>query len=796
MYKLQIFPLLLFMTTYSLFCYASNRSIPIPNRHHLEDAHNDVCYALILSSGSNKGPWQAGVVRGIAQKYHDSGKKLRWDLVGGTSIGAFNAFASQFHPPGEELAWTTELVILWKMARQKDITTCKTPLKKNYARWAISFLKGWISPRNPFRYLCDNSPARKFLRELYLHRKHKQRLFFTNTMRYTDRTAHVFTEQLELEEIIEAVIGSGTIPGIFPIKYLRNLGYHVDGGFVAAGDLETAIKRCIAVGKAKTPRDVVIDFISAEEPRGLKRGTSFLEGEDHRSPHQLPIYYIVLQSLGILSDMVSSTSVVRQIISKYPDVTIRYLIQPNEEALMWIPGVMVDFSQWKKMHRVIEAGYKSGYNALPMTGEKLKVIMEPAETYFHPPDPADVSSILEQYYQDCEARKISSGFRPMGLDDVTLYLLTSNVEKAIKTVFTEIPPYKGIFLYKDSITFATFMGPFFITKRCIDLMHYFAAARGVRSPTQSQYHTWIGKLCNIIASKVNEYNSGEIGDLSKQLYTEEIPLVTQDEDLNINASVDEFVGTSIFGTSRSIYSESMDDGKEIDSTSIATKIRNLIYALSNDNKQIFGMSFLEFTNSKRTIAGLIQCVNILLNDLQEKLDQISPGAALRRALMTKERKLKNTYQTLSSFVTVLKSLNDDIQKLNKTMATIDSFLKSSNEISGKATKLLKYIEDKQKKGIFSAKFEDIITLLSLYENYVEKLQSIRIKEINSRRIIVDSKHFQLILARIIIALRDQNENILKAVSRKSNEGVTEAINRCISIIDEQHKPSFTSKDGI
>ncbi|KAJ1610735.1 secreted alpha beta hydrolyse [Cryptosporidium canis] len=790
----QNLSLCIFIIIYSVLCKPAKKGIPIPNRHHLEDAHNNVCYALIMSSGSNKGPWQAGVVRGIAQKYHDSGKKLRWDLVGGTSVGAINAFASQFHPPGEELAWTTELVILWKMARQRDITTCKTPLKKNYARWAVSFLKGWISARHPFRYLCDNSPARKLLRELFLHRKHKQRLFFTNTMRYTDRTAHVFTEQLELEEIIEAVIGSGTIPGIFPIKYLRNLGYHVDGGFIAAGDLETAIKRCIAVGKAKTPRDVVIDFISAEEPRGLKRNTSFLEGEDHRSPHQLPLYYIVLQSLGILSDMVSSTSVVRQIISKYPDVTIRYLIQPNEEALMWIPGVMVDFSQWKKMHRVIEAGYKSGYNALPITGEKLKTIMEPAETYFHPPDPADVSAILEQYYQDCEARKISSGFRPMGLDDVTLYLLTSNVEKAIKTIFTEVSPYKEIFQYKDSISFATFMGPFFITKRCIDLMHYFALARGVRSPTQSQFYSWVGRLCNIIGSKVNEYNTGEIRNLSKQYFVEELPIAIQDESSS-EVTFNEHGEKSFNNFSRDLFNNSLDDGKDIDSDNIATKIRNLIYALSNDNKHIIGMTFLEFTNAKRSIAGLSQCVNILLNDLQEKLDQISPGAALRRALLIKERKLKNTYQTLHSFVVVLKSLNDDIQKLNKTMVTIDSFLKSSSNISNKATKLLKYIEDKQKKGIFSAKLEDIITLLSLYEDYVEKLQSIRIKEINSSRIIVDSKHSQLILARIIIALREQSENFPKVLSGKSAEGISESINRCISIIDEQYKPTLGPKDA-
>ncbi|KAK6590571.1 secreted alpha beta hydrolyse [Cryptosporidium xiaoi] len=766
----------------------------ILNRHHLEDARDDVCYALILSSGSNKGPWQAGVVRGIAQKYHDSGKRLRWDLVGGTSIGATNALASQFHPPGEELAWTTELVIMWKMTRQKDITTCKTPLKKNYAGWALAFLKGWIRPKSPFRFLCDNSPARKLLRELFLHRKHRQRLFFTNTMRYTDRTAHVFTEQLELEEIIEAVIGSGTIPGIFPIKYLRNLGYHVDGGFIAAGDLETAIKRCIAVGKAKTPRDVVIDFISAEEPRNLKRSNFILESDDNRSPDQLPLYYLLLQSFGILTDLVSATSVVRQIISKYPDVTIRYLIQPNEEALMWIPGVNVDFSQWKKLHRAIEVGYKSGYNALPMTGEKLKSIMEPAETYFHPPDPVDVSSILEQYYRDCEARRVSSGFRPMGLDEVTLYLLAANVEKAVKTVFTEISPYKGIFLYKDSIAFATFMGPFFITKRCIDLMSYFAAARGVRSPTKSQYSLWIGKLCNIIAAMVNEYNSGEIKNLSKQYHIEELPLSSEGDISEGRNFSEEF-----FGAIPDVYVEENNDDdiygiKDIDSTSIATKIRNLIFASSNDNKHIVGVTFKEFTNTKGIIAGLKQCVNILLTDLQEKLDQINPGAVLRRALSLKERKLKNIYQTLNSFVDILKTLNEDIQKFHKTTVAIDSFFRSSNSTSLKAGKLLKYIEDKQKKGVYSAKFEDVITLLSLYENYVEKLQSIRVKEFSTRRLVVDSRHSLLILSKIIVALKDQTKNMHKVLDGKSIESISESINRCTSIIDELSKPNFSDKE--
>ncbi|EEA05334.1 patatin-like phospholipase family protein [Cryptosporidium muris RN66] len=757
------------------------------NRYHLEDARDNICYALVLSSGSNKGPWQAGVIRGIAQKYHDMNVTLRWDIVGGTSVGAFNGLVSQFYPPGNELEWTTELVILWKMTRQRDISSCKFPLKKNYSRWFLSLTRGMVNSRNPFRYLCDNSPARKRLRELFLHRRHRQRLFYTNTMRFTDRTAHVFTEQLELEDIIEAVVGSGTIPGIFPIKYLRNLGFHVDGGFVAAGDLETAIKRCIAVGKAKSPKDVVIDFISAQEPRELRKNTSLLDYDEQRDPSRLPFYSVLFESIGILSDMVSSTSVIRQMIAKYPDVTIRYLIQPNEEALMWIPRNMMDFSQWRKMHRAIEAGYNAGYNIIPMTNEVWGFILEPPKVFIHPPDSIDVTHILERYYKECDARKLSSGFEPIGLNDVTTFLLASNVERAIRVVFTEVTPYKNIFLLRDASVFATFMGPIFIVKRCADLMQYFAAARGVRYSNYGKYLTWIGDLCNKIGTKINEINSGWMNNFPI-LYKQEHKYPFEDLDTdNLNDCIISINNTCIYE-----FSGILDDTRDIGLDSITTDIRYLTHMLAHNESKGLGISANYFAQAKKTIYVLKKCVNSLQGNLQEILDQIDLSSTIKHTASSAERIFKQTYRILLSYLKGLQILNEDIERLHQSSESIGYYLRESGNIRNRALELLQNINSKENNGVFIANIKDVYDVLLIYKQYLQLHQNTQIRESENKRFFADTKHSQLLLTRIIYAVRSRLNHFKKILNDSQIKSLVLELIKCISIIE---KISYSNNAG-
>lgn len=67
-----------------------------------------VCHALAMSGGSNKGAYEAGVLHGLAHRLDAS--EVAWDVVTGVSAGAINSAGVSVFPIGKEKEMTEFLI--------------------------------------------------------------------------------------------------------------------------------------------------------------------------------------------------------------------------------------------------------------------------------------------------------------------------------------------------------------------------------------------------------------------------------------------------------------------------------------------------------------------------------------------------------------------------------------------------------------------------------------------------------------------------------------------------------------
>jgi predicted acylesterase/phospholipase RssA len=75
---------------------------------HIAFASQDVCHALALSGGANKGAYEAGVIWGLVNAL--TPEEVRWDVVTGVSAGAMNAAGMSIFEVGNEVAMSEFLL--------------------------------------------------------------------------------------------------------------------------------------------------------------------------------------------------------------------------------------------------------------------------------------------------------------------------------------------------------------------------------------------------------------------------------------------------------------------------------------------------------------------------------------------------------------------------------------------------------------------------------------------------------------------------------------------------------------
>jgi NTE family protein len=194
---------------------------------------------LILSGGGAKAAYEAGVVQAL------SSLGLSFDVVTGTSAGAFNAaFVAANQQP--------QLLDLWRNITASDIYRLRVPLwltvliPTGLIYWIVNFKKG----------IYDNKPFRKFLEKTIdvfrivgsqIHLiiiaddlVSRKKVAFTNKPLIRGNSSKSLAIPLTTENLIEALLASTPIPGLFP-PVLMNQHQLVDGGLTHNAPIGAAI---------------------------------------------------------------------------------------------------------------------------------------------------------------------------------------------------------------------------------------------------------------------------------------------------------------------------------------------------------------------------------------------------------------------------------------------------------------------------------------------------------------------------------------------------------------------------
>src|SRR3954470_1211622 len=130
-------------------------SMPQPATYDPDDA-----LALMLGGGGARGAYQAGVLRGIAQRFPN----LNFPILSGISAGAVNTIHVAAHE-GTLVDCADDLIKLWLALSPELVYDVRSgPLMWNGFQWFARLASGGFGRgREPMRGLVETNPLRKYL---------------------------------------------------------------------------------------------------------------------------------------------------------------------------------------------------------------------------------------------------------------------------------------------------------------------------------------------------------------------------------------------------------------------------------------------------------------------------------------------------------------------------------------------------------------------------------------------------------------------------------------------------------
>jgi NTE family protein len=115
--------------------------------------------ALVLTGGTARGAYQAGVLRGLARRLPE----LRFPIITGVSAGAINASFLATHPGTFQEA-AQELCEIWLGLQVEDIFRVDTiSLARHFTRWAARLASGGMGLTPDVRGMVDTRPLHSLI---------------------------------------------------------------------------------------------------------------------------------------------------------------------------------------------------------------------------------------------------------------------------------------------------------------------------------------------------------------------------------------------------------------------------------------------------------------------------------------------------------------------------------------------------------------------------------------------------------------------------------------------------------
>jgi len=233
--------------------------------------------ALVLTGGTARGAYQAGVLRGLAKRLPD----LRFPIVAGVSAGAINASFIAAHP-GTLAEATQELCEIWHRLQVEDIFRVDTvSLARHFTRWAARLVSGGMSLTVDAHGLVDTRPLHATIQrssatvdgeligiQRNLERGTLKALALTALNYATEQTVtwvqarhfHPWHQprhrSLPARITVEHVMASSALPLFFPAIRLGN-DWYGDGGIRLSTPLAPALRlgatRILAISPHREP---------------------------------------------------------------------------------------------------------------------------------------------------------------------------------------------------------------------------------------------------------------------------------------------------------------------------------------------------------------------------------------------------------------------------------------------------------------------------------------------------------------------------------------------------------------
>ncbi|EEA07653.1 patatin-like phospholipase family protein [Cryptosporidium muris RN66] len=366
------------------------------------DPEENICYILLLSGGANRGAWQTGVLRGLLGKHMEFyNKTLRWDVVGGVSVGAILSLASLFYEPGDELNYITSLWDMWANVRQDFLSDCTLPIWKNIMKYLSHYVSTMINSKKKLRNsICNNYALKDYLsnrfghlippyeNKTYIEHKYYEHFkdsinnieslkefsnktpdFLKNDFKIRRREVVVSAVRYEdgqfiswnssshsIQDLINATWASTSVPGAFsPVQI--NGSFYMDGGIVMNMNILDSIKACYNLGLAKKQSDIVIDAIETY-PDDFEIQTEKSENSEFPS-----FKNIIYRSFAILHSQVRGIRLLKNVLCRFPDINVRYYIAPTVEEYEMFPNSAFDGNNITGVFNMLRTGLKTGWNA-------------------------------------------------------------------------------------------------------------------------------------------------------------------------------------------------------------------------------------------------------------------------------------------------------------------------------------------------------------------------------------------------------------------------------------------------
>lgn len=258
------------------------------------------CLGLALQGGADKGAYQAGALAALI-KYTNPGE-AQYDAVSGVSIGAVNsAWISQF-PKGQEQPMVDQLIDFWVNLKPSDI----------YKEWLGGLVQGMLMEPS----LYNTKPGKEYLKTRLANVPQRYlSVGTTNLDHATYRSFDNFQTDMSVDSLVEVVLASMALPGLFPYQVIDDVAY-TDGGAIMSVDVESVISKCREI-TGGDDSSIYIDVV-------------LLTAVDYKAENASQYHTIrILQRTLELMAYHSAVTGLVQAKEDFPNVHWRYLVQPS-----------------------------------------------------------------------------------------------------------------------------------------------------------------------------------------------------------------------------------------------------------------------------------------------------------------------------------------------------------------------------------------------------------------------------------------------------------------------------------